>query len=67
MKNLILSVSERILLAEKLWGSVVDEGAEIGLSSEQARELDRRLDAYQKDRDRGSSWSEVKNRIIGNQ
>ncbi|MCK4843018.1 MAG: addiction module protein [Methylococcales bacterium] len=58
-----LSVSERIVLAEKLWDSVVDEDAPIELSKIQAVELDRRLQAFLDDQDIGSSWSEVKGRI----
>ena len=58
-----LSVSERIVLAEKLWDSVVDEDASIELSDTQTVELDRRLQAFLDDQDIGSSWSEVKGRI----
>jgi len=58
-----LSVSERIVLAEKLWDSVVDEDAPIELSKIQTVELDRRLQAFLDDQDFGSSWSEVKGRI----
>ncbi len=58
-----LSVSERIVLAEKLWDSVVDEDASIELSETQTVELDRRLQAFLDDQDIGSSWSEVKGRI----
>jgi putative addiction module component (TIGR02574 family) len=58
-----LSVSERIVLAEKLWDSVVDEDASIELSETQTVELDRRLQAFLDDQDIGSSWSEVKERI----
>jgi putative addiction module component (TIGR02574 family) len=58
-----LSVSERIVLAEKLWDSVVDEDASIEQSETQTVELDRRLQAFLDDQDIGSSWSEVKGRI----
>jgi len=58
-----LSVSERIVLAEKLWDSVVDEDAPIELSKIQTVELDRRLQAFLDDQDIGSSWPEVKGRI----
>lgn len=67
MKNQDLTISERILLAEKLWDSVVADGAVLELSDSQIKELDKRLDAYLVDRDKGSSWGDVKNRIIGNQ
>ena len=58
-----LSVSQRIVLAEKLWDSVVDEDAPIELSNTQIVELDRRLQVFLDDQDIGSSWSEVKGRI----
>ena len=59
-----LSVSERIVLAEKLWDSIVDEAGSIDLPENQKNELDRRLQAFLDDQDIGSSWAEVKERII---
>ncbi len=59
-----LSVSERIVLAEKLWDSIVDEDGSIALPEKQKNELDRRLQAFLDDQDVGSSWAEVKERII---
>lgn len=59
-----LTVSERIILAEALWDSVVAEDTEIELTETQKRELDRRLAAFEVDQDIGSSWSSVKARIL---
>ncbi len=59
-----LSVSERIVLAEKLWDSIVDGDESIALPEKQKNELDRRLQAFLDDQDVGSSWAEVKERII---
>ncbi|MGC9387357.1 MAG: addiction module protein [Hydrogenovibrio sp.] len=59
-----LTVSERIILAETLWDSVVAEDSEIELTEPQKKELDKRLDAFEIDRDMGSSWSSVKARIV---
>ena len=59
-----LSVSERIVLAEKLWDSIVDEDGSIDLPENKKNELDRRLQAFLDDQDIGSSWAEVKERII---
>lgn len=59
-----LTVSERIILAEALWDSVVAEDAEIELTESQRKELDRRLEAFEIDRDIGSPWSSVKARIL---
>ena len=61
-----LSVSERIVLAEKLWDSIIDEDTPIELPKKQKIELDRRLQAFLDDQDIGSSWTEVKERIISN-
>ena len=66
MKIQELSISERIVLAEKLWDSVADEDTQIELSGKQKFELDHRLQAFLDDQDIGSSWSDVKQRIIGN-
>jgi len=59
-----LTVSERIILAEKLWDSVLNNESEIKLSKSQKNELDQRLDAFMADHELGSPWSEVKERII---
>lgn len=59
-----LTVSERILLAEALWDSIVAEQADIELTDAQKEELDRRLAAFEIDQDEGSSWSSVKARVL---
>lgn len=59
-----LTVSERIILAEALWDSVVAEDTEIDLTEAQKKELDQRLAAFEIDKDGGSSWSNVKARIL---
>ena len=64
MEIQLLTVSERIILAETLWDSIVAEDAEIELTGPQKEELDRRLTAFEIDHDIGSSWSSVKARIL---
>jgi len=59
-----LTVSERIILAETLWDSVIAEDVEIDVTTPQREELDRRLAAFEIDQDPGSSWSAVKARIL---
>jgi putative addiction module component (TIGR02574 family) len=66
MKIQELSISERIVLAEKLWDSIIDESAPIELTEKQKLELDHRLQAFLDDQVIGSPWAEVKERIIGN-
>ncbi len=59
-----LTVSERIILAEKLWDSVLSKESEIKLTENQEVELDKRLNAFINDQNLGSSWSDVKKRVI---
>ena len=59
-----LTISERIMLAEALWDSIIAEDSKIKLTETQKDELDRRLTAFEIDQDAGSSWSSVKARIL---
>jgi putative addiction module component (TIGR02574 family) len=59
-----LTVSERIILAETLWDSVVAEGVEIDVTAPQREDLNRRLAAFEIDQDIGSPWASVKARIL---
>jgi len=66
MKIVELSVSERIILAEQLWDSVLDQEATIEITENQQLELDRRMQSYQSDNNIGSPWQDVINRVISN-
>jgi putative addiction module component (TIGR02574 family) len=59
----LLSVAERIQLAEDLWDSILEQQEEIPLTEAQKQELDRRLENYQKNPTTGSSWEDVKKRL----
>ncbi|HWV15253.1 MAG TPA: addiction module protein [Cellvibrio sp.] len=59
MKIQELSISERILLAEELWDSVMVEQGLLPISEEQRKELDRRLEMYEASSSPGAPWSEV--------
>lgn len=48
-----LPVDERIRLVEELWDSIASDQKTLPLSQEQKSELDRRLDAYEADGNRG--------------
>jgi putative addiction module component (TIGR02574 family) len=65
MKIQELLTAERIVLAEKLWGSIIDEDTSIELPAKQKLDLDSRLQAFLDDQDVGSTWTEIKYRIIG--
>jgi len=54
-----LPVDERIRLVEELWDSIAAEQHAIDLTDAQKAELDRRLDAYDTDGNRGRPASEV--------
>jgi putative addiction module component (TIGR02574 family) len=54
-----LSAEERIQLADELWDSLSDRPEEIPLTPVQEVELDRRLKAFQLDRDPGEPWREA--------
>ena len=60
-----LSVSERILLAQELWDSVYHSAAhEIPLTAAQTQEIHRRWEAHQAGEMTGSTWDEVKRRLL---
>ena len=48
-----LPVEDRIKLVEDLWDSIAADQQILPLTAEQRDELDRRLDAYEADRNRG--------------
>ena len=58
-----LSVPERIQLVADIWDTITATPEEIELSDEQKIELNRRLDAYRKNPDEGSSWEMARERI----
>lgn len=54
-----LPVEQRLYLVEELWDSIaVDQGA-LALTDAQRLELDRRLDAYEADRNSGQPLEDV--------
>ena len=55
-----LSQSERILLAEQLWDSIVDDQDSLEVTDAQMELLQQRLAAYRASPDEGTSWEEVK-------
>lgn len=59
-----LSVSERMALVEQIWDSIAEDQDSVGLTDAQKAELDRRLEQRAFDVSRGSSWSDVKRRIL---
>ena len=62
-----LSTAEKILLAEELWDSALEDESSIAITEEQKNVLDGRLDSFQSDRDKGSPWEVVKKRILNSE
>lgn len=60
-----LPIEERIRLAQAIWDSVASSPDQVPLTAAQVKELDRCYDEYLDDPDEGSSWSEVKARLLG--
>jgi len=59
-----LSVAERLKLVEAIWDSIAESPDQLALTTAQAAELDRRLAEYEKNPEAGTSWDEVKERIL---
>jgi putative addiction module component (TIGR02574 family) len=59
-----LPVSERLKLAEAIWNSIADSTEQLALTKDQIADLDQRLVEYEKNPEAGSSWEEVKERIL---
>ncbi len=60
-----LSADQKIQLVEDLWDSIADRPATVKIPEWHLQELDKRLKAYQTNPEEGSSWAEVKQRIVG--
>ena len=54
-----LPLEDRIRLVEDIWDSIAAEQSSLELTDAQRMELDKRLDAYEKDGDKGREASEV--------
>lgn len=61
-----LSTSEKILLVEQIWDSVLPCSEEVELANEQIQLLQARLTSLENDDNPGDSWENVKARILKN-
>ena len=59
-----LPVSERVALVERIWDSIVEDEGAFQLTDAQKAELDRRLARRDSSPEQGSSWNEVKERLL---
>ena len=60
-----LSAFEKLTLVTELWEDLASQPEDIPITSEQIAEVDRRLEEYRRNPSLGSSWEEVKARILG--
>ena len=60
-----LPVRDRIALVEQIWDSIAEDESQFQLTDAQKAELDRRLARRESSGSRGSEWSDVKQRIMG--
>ena len=59
-----LSVSEKLLLVEELWSEIAAKSELIEIPDWHKSELDQSLEDYKRNPREGSSWAEVKGRIL---
>jgi putative addiction module component (TIGR02574 family) len=59
-----LPIDDRLKVVEAVWDSLPEEGA-VPASPEQRAELDRRLDAYEANREELITWDQVLERLRG--
>jgi len=57
-------VPERVKIVQAIWDSVSEVPEPFPLSRTEREKLDQRLEAYRRDPDATSPWSEVKERIL---
>ena len=58
-----LPLAERLELLDALWESIIQEGYEPELTTAQAQELDRRLEAHNKNPEDVVTWETVKEEL----
>ena len=58
-----LPVEQKLVLVEELWDSISADCQSLPLTDAQRKELDRRLDAFEKDPDSGRPAAEVMEEI----
>lgn len=61
-----LSIAQRILLVEEIWDSIAVENPNYPLTDAQRQDLQRRINVHDANPNAGSTWEEVKARLLGN-
>ena len=60
-----LELADRLTLVQDIWDSIAEEPESVPLTQRDREILDERIAAHQADSNGGSSWAEVKARILG--
>jgi putative addiction module component (TIGR02574 family) len=60
-----MPVNERLQLLEVIWDSLAETPEAVPLTDEMRAELDRRLDAYYRDRSSAKPWDEIRDELFG--
>ncbi|HQO02925.1 MAG TPA: addiction module protein [Spirochaetota bacterium] len=63
--TLDLSIPERIQLVGDIWDTIAQKEDTVSLTEYEKQIIDERLEKYHKKPSAGSSWNDVKGRIIG--
>jgi putative addiction module component (TIGR02574 family) len=58
-----LSSSDRLKLLEDVWDTFVREPDSLTLTEEHRQEIERRLEAWRRDPNSGSSWPDARRRL----
>ena len=59
-----LSPSDKLALVTELWDDLASNPDDIPITPEQIAEVDKRLEEYRKNPDLGTTWEQVKARIL---
>ncbi len=62
--TLELSIPERIQLVEDIWDTIVSDADSLELTEDDKYIINERLEAYHRNPNQGSPWSEVYKRIV---
>lgn len=62
-----LSIPERIQLVEDIWDSIAEASELLPVTDAQRKDLDRRREEYRKNLTDTRTWSEVRERLEGDQ
>ena len=60
-----LSAAEKLTLVTELWEDLASRPEDIPITPEQIAEVDRRIEEYRQNPGLGSSWEDVKAKILG--